>query len=327
MQTNNPTDGFATPSNGPSTGGAAPRLPKGLPSFHFSIFPFFFGAIFFLSGFLAFLAPFPVLMAWYRMGRVWGWLALLTNAVLVAWIGHWGALGIFLIGVAPIALVLPELLKPGRSVESAALLVLGVIFICLALGTWGYGLKFHVNPIVHFKDRFNEILDALIATVTPDTRKVWLNGLEVADWKKELIAEIPSVAMIAALLMVWGNLILLLRANPNELRTRLGLKASFFRDWKVPEFLVWPTIACGAAILFGEGRIVGMGMNLFKFFMALYALQGLCVMSFALDVWRVKRWIRALIYIFTVSVMLPLILSVGFFDLWFDFRTKFRQKQ
>ena len=59
--------------------------------------------------------------------------------------------------------------------------------------------------------------------------------------------------------------------------------------------------------------------------MAIYALQGLSVLSFFFEAWNVRGLFRALIMVAGVLFMMPLVLSLGFFDLWFDFRSKIRQ--
>ena len=68
-----------------------------------------------------------------------------------------------------------------------------------------------------------------------------------------------------------------------------------------------------------------VGRNVFKFLMAIYAIQGLSVLSYFFNLWRVRRIFRILGYLIGVLMMTPLVLSLGFFDLWFDFRSKFRQ--
>jgi hypothetical protein len=47
-------------------------------------------------------------------------------------------------------------------------------------------------------------------------------------------------------------------------------------------------------------------------------------LSFFFDLWNIRGFFRAAGYLVSVFVMMPLLLSLGFFDLWFDFRAKFR---
>jgi len=113
--------------------------------------------------------------------------------------------------------------------------------------------------------------------------------------------------------------------NPNGIRDRLGFDSSFLKKWKVSDFLVWPTIAAGFFTLLDVGLASDISLNLFRFFMAIYAIQGLSILSFIFDLCGFKGPIRWAGYFLSLTLMTPLILSLGFFDLWFDFRGKFRQ--
>jgi hypothetical protein len=108
-----------------------------------------------------------------------------------------------------------------------------------------------------------------------------------------------------------------------------GISLEGLRAWKAPEWLVWPTIAAGFILVFQSGGgpdpLGDIALNLFKFLMAIYAIQGLCVMSSLMQTWNIRAGLRTGIMAFAVLLMLPLVLSLGFFDLWFDFRSKFRQ--
>ena len=73
------------------------------------------------------------------------------------------------------------------------------------------------------------------------------------------------------------------------------------------------------------GSVSDVAVNLFRFLMAIYAIQGLSILSFFFDVWNVRGVFRGLAFLAGVLLMMPLLLSLGFFDLWFDFRSKFRQ--
>jgi uncharacterized protein YybS (DUF2232 family) len=148
---------------------------------------------------------------------------------------------------------------------------------------------------------------------------------ELEEWKENLITEFPSAVAVFALVLVWTNLVVLLRLNPGGVREKLGLEPAFFRKWRAPEFLVWPTIASGFFLVFDAGLFSDIALNLFKFLMAIYAIQGLSILSFFFDVWKLKGMFRALGFLMGVVLMMPLVLSLGFFDLWFDFRSKFRQ--
>jgi uncharacterized protein YybS (DUF2232 family) len=68
-----------------------------------------------------------------------------------------------------------------------------------------------------------------------------------------------------------------------------------------------------------------IGLNGMKILLILYGFQGLSVMSFLLNHYKMMGFLRALIFSLAIFVAMPLVLCLGFFDLWFDFRRKFVQ--
>ena len=80
-----------------------------------------------------------------------------------------------------------------------------------------------------------------------------------------------------------------------------------------------------AIVLFTTGITSDLALNLFKVLMAAYSLQGLAVLGSLFEAYKVRGIFRIILYTVVILVMLPLLLSIGFFDQWFDFRSKFRQ--
>ncbi|MBU6375698.1 MAG: YybS family protein, partial [Bdellovibrionales bacterium] len=113
--------------------------------------------------------------------------------------------------------------------------------------------------------------------------------------------------------------------NPSRIRERLAIPASFQRLWRNPEVLVWPTILSGFGALALSGLWADVSWNILKVFLALYGIQGLAILSGIFDLWKLRGFARALGFFLVFTLMLPMLLALGFFDLWFDFRTKLRQ--
>ena len=184
-------------------------------------------------------------------------------------------------------------------------------------------MAFHVKPVQELSSQISEFVDYLSQSVS--SNPALINPTEAEDWKRSLLLEFPSALAIFALVLVWSNLMLLLKANPNGIREKLGLDASYFKKWKAPELLVWPTIFFGVFLVADFGIASDIALSVFKFLMAIYAIQGLSVLSYFLDLWGVRGMFRWVSFTLSLFLMMPLVLSLGFFDLWFDFRSKFRQ--
>lgn len=289
------------------------------------ISPYFLSAALFLSGFFAVFSPLPLILQAYRAGFVFWFLALLTNAGLVYWLGGLLSLWLFLIFGISVALALPWVLRPGRSPSRAAAGVLGFMLLMAASVLFGHAWAHHVSPWEELGRVLSAGLDQTLAALSPEGRESLLRTLEPEEWKREFLLEFPAAMAIFGVAVVGVNLVLLLRINPGGLRQRLRVPADFFKKWKTAEALVWPTILCAALQLFDLGLASNVGMNGFKFLMSLYAIQGISILAYLLEAWGVRGPLRFLIFTGAVLLMLPLVLSLGFFDLWFDFRSKVRQ--
>ncbi len=177
-----------------------------------------------------------------------------------------------------------------------------------------------------FKHSWDLSYQALLA------RKVPVNLPDLELLKHQSLVQLPSLLGIFLFLMIWLNALLLLRLNPQGLRERLGLTQNFFQAWKWPDHAVWVAIGAGALTLAKLGRWSEfVGFNVLYFTLALYGIQGLAVVSHWFTVWKLPRslyWLLLSSWIlFADSSFLPWaslslvsVVSLGFFDLWFDFR-------
>jgi hypothetical protein len=136
---------------------------------------------------------------------------------------------------------------------------------------------------------------------------------------RQLMTELPSGVLIALLLSLWINLLFASQM------VRGFLSKSFWSRFKNPEWLVWPTLASAALYAFGEHAPYYIGLNLFKLLMVFYAFQGLSILGFLMNRHEIAGLGRILIFSVALFLALPLVLALGFFDLWFDFRRKFGQ--
>jgi len=315
---------------------ASQNQQKQLPffsSFFSKIVPFFLSALLFLTAFFTLFSPFP-LLAFYFQGNTSLALvvcAALVNAAIVGFLGGPLSSGLYLTLIFPIVVFMPLYLewsvkKQKMTLEKTVFFTLLVVIFSGAGLVGAYSLIQKINPWILFQDQVGLIVEQL---------KTWSGG-SGADWevppealKKSLMVELPSGFLVFALLTVSANLVMLLRMNPKGLMARSGLNPLFLKLWKAPAYLVWPAILAGATQVLPipetQAWISAIGLNVFKVLMAVYGLQGLSVLSFLFARWKVPNLLKLLLFTLFVAFLTPLLLAVGFFDLWFDFRAKFRQ--
>jgi len=92
--------------------------------------------------------------------------------------------------------------------------------------------------------------------------------------------------------------------------------------WQLPEKLVWLVVAAAALALLPLQLARTIGFNLLLVASVIYCFQGLSIVLFFLNKWKVPLFIRSLLYVIIVFQSLGTIfLSViGLADVWFDLR-------
>lgn len=101
-----------------------------------------------------------------------------------------------------------------------------------------------------------------------------------------------------------------------------------FKNWTVPFGGVWMTIVAITLLLlnrhtFHSPWITFGGLNALLILGLIYYIQGLCILSFFLQKWGIHPLARGVFYLLLILFFQTLgfmLLSLGFFDSWFDFR-------
>lgn len=135
----------------------------------------------------------------------------------------------------------------------------------------------------------------------------------------------PSVLFCSILLVMVLNLLIGRRLFSPYVK---GLDAVKFSSWKVPFSAVWVVIACvGLTLthryLFGISFLLPIAVNVLIVLSFVYFLQGLTIIVFYLDKKGIRPFFRIAIYFLILLLIQTLgivIVSLGFFDSWFDFR-------
>ncbi|MCC7441206.1 MAG: DUF2232 domain-containing protein [Bdellovibrionales bacterium] len=285
--------------------------------------PFVISALLYMSAVFAVFAPLPLLLLYLRASVRWQLAAVASNTALVALLGGPAAAGLFLAIVGVTAVVLPHALRysPARPDRAIAWTASSSLLSLVAGGLASWGLL-GAQPL--------KTLQASAQIVVDRLRE--MSGESASNWNvppeeiiRSLLVELPSGATITILLLVTANCFLFLRANPVGLRQKFGISENYFRIWKAPDYLVWVAIGSAFTLLTDLGIVSDIGINVFKVSMALYGLHGLAVLSSAFEAWRIQGLVRSALYALVVTMGVPLLLALGFFDLWFDFRSKLRQ--
>jgi uncharacterized protein YybS (DUF2232 family) len=131
---------------------------------------------------------------------------------------------------------------------------------------------------------------------------------------------LPAFAIMGTILFLWINVL-----AGRLLLSRRGMGFPEFGDlslWKIPDQMVWYVIASAVLILIPVDRMQIAGLNLLFIFLFVYLFQGLSIINFFFQRKKVPVIIRGVFYflIFAQHFLLLLVICLGFFDIWIDFR-------
>ena len=204
-----------------------------------------------------------------------------------------------------------------------------VVLTCLAvLGSGVVGLIFYsltqnqsIGTLVSaYVMRNLELTMALYksAGIPEDNVKMLSDSLGQIQYV--LVRITPALITSMTMLVVWANI---LTAKP--VFSARGLPYPPFgrlNQWRAPELLVWVVVGCGGILLLPSSGIKIVGINGLIVLLTIYFFQGISIVSFFFDKKHFSRIARMLLYglIVLQQLLLIVVIGLGFFDTWIDFR-------
>jgi uncharacterized protein YybS (DUF2232 family) len=95
-----------------------------------------------------------------------------------------------------------------------------------------------------------------------------------------------------------------------------------YRTWQLPDKLIWLVIAGSVVSFLPTGALRPFGINLLIVLATVYSFQGFSICVFYMNKWNVPLLLRSFLYVMIIfqSFGTILLLALGIFDTWFDFR-------
>ena len=273
--------------------------------------------------------PLPAAYVCMRRGPLTGFGAVvLASTVLLATGGAVGVLA-YLLQFGLASMVLPFLLKRNlawdRAVAWTLLVMLAVGGVALAAYSSARGLPVAELVGLYVDGEVESALAIYQQANLPEDQLEELRSTvrQMADF---LVSAWPALIIIATSAVLLINVLMLSALS----RGRYEVPGVHFRFWKAPELLIWPLILGGFGMLSSQGLVERISLNLLTLLLPLYFLQGMAVITHYFQKRGTPPFFRGLGYLLvTVLSPLPLmVVAVGVFDLWADFRSpKIKNKQ
>lgn len=274
--------------------------------------------------FCSLFIPLPILFYRSKLGRKTGAIIpIAAGIIMIMVLGGFSIDLLFFFELMLLGFILSELMAVDLSIEKM------VLFACSAIiGSAVIGLLFY-SQVIH-----KGLMDVAAEYVTKNLQLtlVLYESMGMSEENIQLIADsleqiqyvllriIPSLAIASTMFVSWTSLLI-----SRPLLISRGLYYPNFGPlnvWKPPEQLVWGVIGCGLILLVPSGSVKLIGMNGLIMLLTVYFFAGIAIISFYFEKKRFPRLLRIFLYslIALQQFVLILVIGLGFFDVWLNFR-------
>jgi len=266
---------------------------------------------------LVMFAPLPALiLATQEPAAMCGlWLALSTAAI-GATLGVSAAVG-FLLPLALPSLAVAVAIRRFWTFERTALI--GIVAWSLGVAAVSLLAFGDVETLVGAaREQLLKSFD--LAVYTSGSMGASANALAAVEGERDLFVSgllelLPAMVVLTGALTIIANLVLL--------RSWTGVSRNVnLRLWRTPDLLIWALIAAGFGMFVPAYAPAIAARNLFIVLLGCYFCQGLAIVSYYLDRFRLPRGIQIAGYLLIAvqHVVAAMVLALGVFDLWGNFR-------
>jgi uncharacterized protein YybS (DUF2232 family) len=267
--------------------------------------------------------PLPTLLVYYRWGSPWAfWVpggTAIFGYVLLAYLNQSQSLP-YLIEMLMLGLLLGLGMRRNWSLERTVSIASLLVFAIGTLVFWfNYGGG-HEGSGMQVEKDLSDAITLILQHYGPATTDTQMVAEAVQKMLPILVKLLPGAALSSILMACWLNLLVAKRyCRLHQLPMPAWQEWSL---WKAPDFLIWVVIGGGLALLLPLGFFKVPGLNAMMVAGIIYLFQGLAIVSFYFERWKLPRIFRAILYgiiliqqFFTLGAML-----MGLFDMWIDFR-------
>jgi len=270
------------------------------------------------------LTPVPLILVYLQRGKITGLLTISTvGLALFFLVGPQLAIA-FITAYGLMAAAMAESTRLSFSFEKIllistlvpAVLTLVMLFVGLA-GEEGSSMKALEGAFKDTAESYIQIIEK--SGEAPEDVKAFRKSVEDAI---PTVARIfPSFILISTLVGAVINFLtvryLWLRFYPKKYFEGMDVSR-----WMLPDVAVWVLIASVGSIFFGPEFSQVLGMNLAIILVFLYFLQGLSVVTHILKTKAFPKWVWVIVFILIPlnPMFFGLIVGMGLFDIWVDFR-------
>ena len=277
-----------------------------------------------LGFFCALFIPLPTLFYRSKLGRQTGMIVpAAALLVMAAVLGGMAVDLVFFLELLLLGFMLGEFLTQDLSVEKTILYTCASVLLSGFLGLVVYSNMSNISIFVLVSEYIAKNLELTMVLyesmgVSEESLVQLSNSLDQLQYI--LVRIVPAMIIGSTLFIAWINLLM-----AKGILTAKGIYFPNFgalNHWKTPDALIWLLIGCGGMLLIPASSLKLLGLNGLLILLIVYFLQGIAVVSFYFEKKQFPRPLRLFLYslIALQQFILLLVIGLGLFDMWLNFR-------
>jgi uncharacterized protein YybS (DUF2232 family) len=274
--------------------------------------------------FIALLLPQPVLFFRLKLGKKKGAIIPIAAFLIITIVIHSLSVDVFFYGsLLLIGFLIGNYLEQHLSIEKTilktALTTIGLCLLLFALNTFTSDKSFLVI-ISDYVTKNIELSFKIYSEIGIDQKQIDALAKSSDIIANIIIRILPSMLTTMLLFITWLNILLIKKILKKDgvVMSWLGI----LNHWKAPEHLVWFAILTIGFLFIPIEIIKILGLNILIVLMLIYFFQGIAIVSFFFEKKEFPFFLKLFIYMLIViqQILALLVIGIGFFDTWFDFR-------
>jgi len=270
--------------------------------------------------------PLPIFFYYSKLGRIRGLVVFVVSLlVLVICFKILGSetnfFFFFLSG--SLGLILSEVLRKSYSIEKTVLHSIVIFLILCSVLLIYYSVTSGQLPWNLIEHHISESIQEnirLYSQLDVPSEHIGLIKDNANQITTTLVSLFPALFLISASFTAWLNIL-----AGRVIFQKSGMWYPDFGDlaqWKIPDRMIWLLIISGSLLFVPLGVLKVIALNLLMIFLFIYMFQGLAIIGFFFKKKNVPIFFRILCYflIFAQQFLLLLVVGLGLFDVWVNFR-------
>jgi uncharacterized protein YybS (DUF2232 family) len=277
-----------------------------------------------LGVFALLLLPLPVLYFRLKLGRNSGGIIALASFLVLLVISRGVAFDTLYFGALLMTgLFLGECIEKHRGIEKTMIFtVTGVLGVSLAaFGVYAVFQAQGIGEMIQgYISQYLELTSALYTDMGIEKQQI--DALNAA-----FVVVMPGMFIVSYMTTVWLNVLIIKR-----LLARIGIQLknmAALNRFRAPDSLVWGAIGLGVLLALPVGSVKYVVINCLIILLLIYFFQGIAVISFYFQKKESPTFLKVFCYgLIAVQIyFLILVIGLGFFDNWINFRKLETQKK